>query len=155
MKNPLLQRRAGVLLHPTSLPGNREHGDLGENARRFLDFLQSAGLSVWQMLPLGPTHADNSPYQCLSVHAGNPALISLDDLCEAGWLPAATATHLPIHVCLQQARAGFDQYATQAERDAYDDFRAGQAGWLEDYALYQAIREAQDGLAWYHWHVAL
>ncbi|MDH3935605.1 MAG: 4-alpha-glucanotransferase, partial [Gammaproteobacteria bacterium] len=62
MQNPLTQRRAGVLLHPTSLPGDREHGDLGRNARRFIDFLQSAGLSVWQMLPLGPTHTDGSPY---------------------------------------------------------------------------------------------
>jgi len=97
VQNPLTQRRAGVLLHPTSLPGDREHGDLGENARRFIDFLQTAGLSIWQMLPLGPTHADGSPYQCLSVHAGNPALISLDDLMTADWLSAETA--LPGHPC--------------------------------------------------------
>jgi 4-alpha-glucanotransferase len=155
VQNPLTQRRAGVLLHPTSLPGEREHGDLGKNARRFIDFLQSAGMSVWQMLPLGPTHADGSPYQCLSVHAGNPALISLDDLTVAGWLPAATANHLPLHACLQLARTGFYKTASPADRKAYAAFKTAQSDWLDDYALYQAIRTAQDGQAWYHWPVAL
>lgn len=155
VQNSLTQRRAGVLLHPTSLPGNRERGHLGENARHFIDFLQSAGLSVWQMLPLGPTHADGSPYQCLSVHAGNPALISLDDLMQAGWLPAESANHLPLHTCLQQARSGFEKAASQSDRKGYKAFKTAQAGWLSDYALYQAIRVAQDGQGWYHWPVAL
>ncbi|MEK7303622.1 MAG: 4-alpha-glucanotransferase, partial [Pseudomonadota bacterium] len=70
------RRRAGILLHPTSLPGEAENGTLGPHALRFVDFLADSGFSVWQMLPLGPTHADRSPYQCLSVHAGNPRLIS-------------------------------------------------------------------------------
>jgi len=155
VQNPLTQRRAGVLLHPTSLPGDREHGDLGRNSRRFIDFLQSAGLSVWQMLPLGPTHTDGSPYQCLSVHAGNPALISLHDLSDAGWLPAKIASHLPLHACLQQARSGFEKTASPAEKKAYAVFKTAQAVWLDDYALYQAIRAAQDGQAWFHWPVAL
>ncbi|MCK5383077.1 MAG: 4-alpha-glucanotransferase [Gammaproteobacteria bacterium] len=155
MQNPLIQRRAGVLLHPTSLPGKREHGDLGEDARRFIDFLQAAGLSVWQMLPLGPTHADGSPYQCLSVHAGNPALVSLDDLLIAGWLPAATASNLPLHTCLQQAHSGFEKAASQSDKAAYAAFKTAQTGWLDDYALYQAIRAAQDGQPWYQWPVAL
>jgi len=155
VQNPLTQRRAGVLLHPTSLPGDREHGDLGENARRFIDFLQAAGLSVWQMLPLGPTHVDGSPYQCLSVHAGNPALISLDDLLKADWLSAETASNLPLHVCLQQAHAGFEKAASTSVRAAYATFKTTQAGWLEDYALYQAIRAAQDGQSWHQWPVAL
>jgi 4-alpha-glucanotransferase len=59
-------RRAGVLLHPTSLPGAGGNGTLGREALRFVDFLAAAGVSVWQVLPLGPTHADRSPYQCLS-----------------------------------------------------------------------------------------
>jgi 4-alpha-glucanotransferase len=155
LQNPLAQRRAGVLLHPTSLPGEREHGDLGENARRFIDFLHSAGLSVWQMLPLGPTHADGSPYQCLSVHAGNPALISLSDLTVVGWLPAASASHLPLHACLQQARSGFEKIASQADKKAYTAFKTAAASWLDDYALYQAIRVAQDGQPWYQWPVLL
>jgi 4-alpha-glucanotransferase len=70
------QRRTGVLLHITSLPS----GDLGPDAFRFVDFLKSSGSSVWQMLPLGPTHGDGSPYQCLSAHAGNPELISLHEV---------------------------------------------------------------------------
>jgi 4-alpha-glucanotransferase len=91
VKNPLRDRRAGVLLHPTSLPGPHGCGNIGQDARRFIDFLQSAGITVWQMLPLGPTHADRSPYQCLSVHAGNTGLICLDDLVAAGWLSPALA----------------------------------------------------------------
>ncbi|MFO8155683.1 MAG: 4-alpha-glucanotransferase, partial [Thiohalospira sp.] len=68
----LQQRRAGVLLHPSSLPGTPGNGDLGAEAFRFVDWLAEGGFGVWQMLPLGPTHADGSPYQCLSVHAGDP-----------------------------------------------------------------------------------
>jgi 4-alpha-glucanotransferase len=79
-------RRAGLLLHPTSLPGPLEQGDLGPEAYRFVEFLARSGLSVWQTLPLGPTHEDFSPYQCLSVHAGNPRLINPDLLVEWGWL---------------------------------------------------------------------
>src|SRR4030066_1572977 len=86
----LEQRRAGVLLHPTSLPGGVGNGDLGANAHRFVDFLAQAGFSVWQMLPLGPTHRDGSPYHALSLHAGNPLLISLDRLVEWGWLGTNT-----------------------------------------------------------------
>ncbi len=84
----LEQRRAGILLHPTSLPGSVGNGDLGADAHRFVDFLAQAGFSVWQMLPLGPTHHDGSPYHALSLHAGNPMLISLDRLVEWGWLEA-------------------------------------------------------------------
>lgn len=80
------KRRAGILLHPTSLPGTPGNGDLGEHAYRFVDFLANTGISLWQMLPLGPPHEDLSPYQCQSVHAANPLLISLDRLVDKGWL---------------------------------------------------------------------
>jgi len=155
VKNPLTQRRAGVLLHPTSLPGKRDHGDLGQGARRFIDFLQAAGMIVWQMLPLGPTHADRSPYQCLSVHAGNRALISLDDLVAKDWLNAATAGNRLFDERLKQARSGFERLAIQADKTAYAEFRTTQACWLEDYALYQAIRETQNALSWYRWPAPL
>ena len=94
MKNPLEnslpgRRRAGVLLHPSSLPGKQRIGDIGAEARNFLHFMSDAGLSVWQMLPLGPTHSDNSPYQCLSSHAGNPELINLEWLEQQSWLKSA------------------------------------------------------------------
>ena len=80
------QRRAGILLHPTSLPGTPGNGDLGKHAYNFVDFLSDCGISIWQMLPLGPTHQDLSPYQCQSVHAANPLLINLEHLVEKGWL---------------------------------------------------------------------
>ena len=83
------ERRAGVLLHPTSLPGTVGNGDLGKEAYQFIDFLAECGVRVWQTLPLGPTHEDRSPYQCLSVHAGDYRLISLQGLVEHGWLDDA------------------------------------------------------------------
>lgn len=155
MLNPLTQRRAGVLLHPTSLPGKRDQGNLGEDARRFVDFLQAAGMTVWQVLPLGPTHADRSPYQCLSVHAGNRALVSLDDLTKKGWLDATAASDLPFDESLKQARAGFETSAALSDKAAYTEFRRTHACWLDDYSLYQAIRETQGALPWYQWPAAL
>ncbi len=80
------QRRGGILLHPTSLPGSPGNGDLGEHAYRFIDFLADCNISIWQMLPLGPPHEDLSPYQCQSVHAANPLLINLEFLVEKAWL---------------------------------------------------------------------
>ena len=86
--SPLSRRRAGVLLHPTSLPGGYGNGDLGADAYRFVDFIAACGFSVWQTLPLGPPHDDLSPYSAQSVHAGNPRLIALEPLIKAGWLQA-------------------------------------------------------------------
>jgi 4-alpha-glucanotransferase len=80
------KRRAGILLHPTSLPETPSNGDLGQQAYRFVDFLADCQITIWQMLPLGPPHEDLSPYQCQSVHAANPLLISLDKLVAKGWL---------------------------------------------------------------------
>ncbi len=88
------QRRAGILLHPTSLPGTPGNGDLGRDAYRFVDFLADSGISLWQMLPLGAPHEDFSPYQCQSVHAANPLLINLERLVEKGWLTPATDENL-------------------------------------------------------------
>ncbi|HNC70628.1 MAG TPA: 4-alpha-glucanotransferase, partial [Pseudomonadales bacterium] len=83
MSPPLLERRAaGVLLHLTSLPSAYGSGDMGHGAYRFIEFLAASGAGIWQVLPLGPTHADGSPYNVTSVHAGNPRLISLDWLAD-------------------------------------------------------------------------
>ena len=155
MKNPLRERRAGVLLHPTSLPGPHGCGNIGQDARRFIDFLQSAGITVWQMLPLGPTHADRSPYQCLSVHAGNTGLICLDDLVAAGWLSPALAASASLQECLLAAKTGFAATATPAQHQGYADFRDTHAFWLDAYALYQAIRQSQDNRPWFEWPTAL
>ena len=95
-----------MLLHPSSLPGAGYSGDLGADARRFVDLMAAAGLQIWQVLPLGPTHADLCPYQSFSVHAGNPDLIDLQWLVEQGWLSQ------------QQAERG--QTAPSAKRLALD-----------------------------------
>ncbi len=156
----LEQRRAGVLLHPTSLPGGVGNGDLGANAHRFVDFLAQAGFSVWQMLPLGPTHRDGSPYHALSLHAGNPLLISLDRLVEWGWLePNRPDTVVNVAVYrierLAQAHKIFTQRAGDSEQQAFDAFINQEAHWLEDYALYRALRREFSGQAWFQWPAPL
>ena len=82
------QRRSGILLHPTSLPGRHGIGEMGQEALRFVDFLGATRQSIWQVLPLGPTGYGDSPYQCFSAFAGNPLLVSLDVLAEDGLLAA-------------------------------------------------------------------
>src|ERR1700728_2937728 len=89
MKAMASRRASGIVLHPTSLPGPLGIGDLGAEARRFVDYLADAGQTLWQVLPLGPTGYGDSPYQCLSAWAGNPMLISLEWLVERGWLEAS------------------------------------------------------------------
>src|SRR3954467_7777764 len=84
----LHDRSSGLLLHPTSLPGATDGGDIGPEARRFVDFLAETGQRWWQMLPVGPTGYGNSPYQSHSSYAGNPLLISPERLVEEGWLSA-------------------------------------------------------------------
>ena len=150
------RRRAGILLHPTSLPGDADNGTLGTEALRFVDFLADSGFSVWQMLPLGPTHADRSPYQCLSVHAGNPRLINFTQLEAWGWLPRAAG--LPVasgavrQTLLAQARQAFLAQGGARDLEAFD---AAHNSWLEDYALYVALRKAHDNRAWWQWPVPL
>lgn len=157
---PFAQRRAGILLHPTSLPGRSRCGGLGLEAYRFVDFLVEAGASVWQMLPLGPTHGDGSPYQCTSVHAGNTQLICLRRLVEWGWLEAS---HDPDDSCderariqqLQAAHAGFQRNALDEDRAAFAAFRASHGAWLDDYALYEALRAEYRQRCWCDWPPAL
>src|SRR5512140_1780207 len=88
-------RSAGILLHPTSLPGRYGIGDLGDEARRFADFLRDAGQTIWQVLPINPTGYGDSPYQSFSAFAGNPLLISLDELRERGYLAEADLASAP------------------------------------------------------------
>src|SRR6202161_1106075 len=91
----LLPRSSGMLLHPTSLASRYGIGDLGAEARRFVDFLAAAGQKLWQVLPLGPTGYGESPYQCFSAWAGNPLLISLERLVERGWLDGSALAEAP------------------------------------------------------------
>jgi 4-alpha-glucanotransferase len=155
------KRRAGILLHPTSLPGTGIFGSLGSDAFRFVEFLSSSGISVWQTLPLGPTHDDNSPYQCLSAHAGNPLLISLEPLLKRGWLYSIDeydGQEDPLRYqqrYLQFAYQGFQVHASDYEFETHSRFCEDQAWWLDDYALYQALRDDNNHSCWADWPQAL
>lgn len=135
---PFDRRRAGVLLHVTSLPGHgpSASGDLGDHAYRFVDFLAAAGCSVWQVLPLAPTHpADGSPYNALSAMAGNTALISRE--------------HQAAH--RMDTPAALDEQ----QRSAFASWCAAQSDWLEPYVEFTALRDLHDHAAWPTWAPAL
>jgi len=146
-------RRAGVLLHLTSLPGQGPCGSLGSEAHNFVRFLADSGMSVWQMLPVGPTsRADPSPYQTRSIHAGNPRLIALEPLLERGWLdrPPKDDTDAAKYDALLRSWGGFKKRATEADRQSLADFVAENAYWLDDYALFRVLgREHQT--CWWNW----
>lgn len=147
-----------MLLHITSLPGLQHKGDLGDPARDFMHFMRDCGLSVWQILPLGPTHIDGSPYQCLSTHAGNPELISLQWLVRRGWLdepfpcPLDQAEHARL---LEQAAQQFFNSAEPAWHKRYATFVSDQDFWLADYALYLALKQEHQNHDWRQWPQAL
>jgi len=153
------QRRAGVLLHITSLPGQGVTGDLGSSARHFVDFLQGSGLTLWQTLPIGPTQSDGSPYQSASVHAGNPRLISLEPLATKGWLSKHLLEQESFsdddrRSALVAAWHGFSQHADQSDRSALTLFKEEHRAWLDDYLLFQALHdEFQCG--WWEWPLEL
>ena len=155
----LAQRSAGVLLHVSSLPGPGPCGDLGREANRFIDFLQEAGFGFWQMLPVGPTGEDGSPYQAISSHAGNPRFIALEPVAERGWLdPRDVGCGLvdddAKRECLSWAFIGFKKYADKAARAEFRQFVADHSNWLDDFALFQTLHDAQ-GKAWWDWEPAL
>ncbi len=149
------KRRAGVLLHITSLPNSNGKGDLGKEAYNFVNFLADVGIKVWQTLPLGVPHADNSPYQCLSAHAGNPELINLSELYEQGWLkddeicPSCEAGRAKC--ILAKAYDGFDKQATVEEKQEFTDFCHNKATWLDNFSLYIALRNRFLGACWNQW----
>lgn len=146
---PVMDRpRAGILLHPTSLPS----GTLGSDAHRFVDFLADTGTSVWQMLPLAPTHRDGSPYHCLSVHALNPLLLSLERLAEyAGPLTKP----IDRDRCLDQALVNLQRPQATARRAAFEKFCSAQGYWLDDFAMYCALRARYQGRPWWKWPTAV
>ena len=150
------RRRAGVLLHITSLPGPGPCGSLGAQARAFIDWLAACGMSVWQMLPVGPTLSDRSPYQNSSTHAGDPLLIDLEPLVAAGWLPESPADEgiAAKTMALAQAWRGFQARATDEERQALAAFAQENGYWLPDYALFRALGEERQA-GWWQWPVTL
>ncbi|MEJ2403837.1 MAG: 4-alpha-glucanotransferase [Candidatus Thiodiazotropha sp.] len=157
MHHLLKQRRAGILLHITSLPGPANAGDLGCNAYRFVDFLVASGVTVWQILPIGPTMYDNSPYQSSSVYAGSPRLISLELPVERGWLkqmPDSVIDDVHRSESIQQAFEGFRKQASGQDQHEFQRFVAEQKHWLEDYALFRALHQ-EENACWWDWHYTL
>lgn len=157
---PLARRSCGVLLHPSSLPGPGFCGDLGAEARRFVDFIAGAGLRIWQVLPLGPTHTDLSPYQSFSAHAGNPNLIDLYWLVKHGWLAQADADRGQENPdakrrALALASVPFFQQL-QLEPDSimaqtWGNFLRDTEHWLESYVRFLAFRESFGRQLWTDW----
>lgn len=151
-----LPRSSGVLVHPTSLPGRYGIGDLGESAYRFVDFLAESGQSWWQLMPLGPTGYGDSPYQSFSAFAGNPMLLSLDWLAADGLLPEGALDEPPSFPAdrvdfgpVQEWKMGllreiyprFAERASEEERGRYSQFVERHAAWLDEFALFMALKE--------------
>ena len=160
------QRSSGILLHPTSLPGPYGIGDLGPQAYAFVDFLARAGCKLWQILPFGPTGYGDSPYQCFSAFAGNPYLISPYILLQQGLLTPADLADMPAWPAgqvdfgqlygwkpglLEKACARFESAPGSALRADFEAFRFANAAWLEDFALFMALKEAHGGAQWNQW----
>ena len=162
--NPLHQRRSGILLHPTSLPGPHGHGDLGPEAHEFLRFMARAGQSLWQMLPVVPPGGGDSPYDSPSSFAGSPELVSLRYLVEDGLLDAGDlAAPARLRDCdrahygaAKQFRArrlhkAFLRFRSGVARHGLEDLRERERFWLADYALFAALKQYRRGEPWFHW----
>jgi 4-alpha-glucanotransferase len=164
------ERQGGILLHPTSLSSPYGIGDLGPGAYAWIDFLASSGCRLWQVLPLGPTGYGDSPYQSFSTFAGNHYLISPQALLDEGLLTPADLEDMPsfpaIRVdfgkliswklaLLEKSYTHFEQSGKTEIRQAFEQFTREQAVWLEDYALFMALKEAHQGRPWTQWEVPL
>jgi 4-alpha-glucanotransferase len=158
-------RSAGILLHPTSLPGRYGIGDLGPAAYAWVEVLVRTGQTWWQVLPLGPTGYGDSPYQSFSTFAGNPYLISPDVLMSEGLLndgdvagaqfPGERVDYGPVIEFKRHVqRRAWDRFRAGAAahlREPFDDFCRRRAGWLDDYALFMALKDAHGGASWPDW----
>jgi len=164
------ERSSGILLHPTSLPGPYGIGDLGPQAFKWVDFLAEVGCTLWQVLPLGPTGYGDSPYQCFSAFAGNPFLISPEELLaekllfpdDLADMPKFPAEHVDFGwvipwklSILDKAFSRFNPQGSPALQAELDAFRSQHAYWLEDFALFMALKEAHGGAPWLTWEVEL
>ena len=158
-------RAAGVLLHVTSLPAPHGIGDLGPAAYRWVERLREAGQTWWQALPLGPTGYGNSPYQCLSSFAGNGLLVSPERLVEDGIVRASDCSHPPFpvdavdyepvirfkHGLLEKAWSRFEAGAAKELCTAFAEFCHERAHWLDDYALFRALKARHGGAYYLEW----
>jgi 4-alpha-glucanotransferase len=163
-------RSSGILLHPTSLPGRYGIGELGLEAYSFVDALAAARQTLWQVLPLGPTGYGDSPYQSFSAFAGNTLLISLDLLVKEKLLTAEDLEGAPSfaedrvnfggviefkNAQLEKAYERFKQESGERLRRAFEAFQSYAASWLDDYALFRAIKNQRDGKVWSEWDEGL
>jgi 4-alpha-glucanotransferase len=156
-----LPRASGILLHPTSLPSRFGIGDVGPEADAFLDFLCETGQRWWQMLPPGPTGYGNSPYQSHSSFAGNPLLISPDQLVADGWLEGEDVREIPpapegdvdfdnvIDLKDRLLRRAFARFPR--DHAGFEAFVKAHTDWLDDFALYMAVKAEHGGRAWNAW----
>ncbi len=154
-------RKSGILLHISSLPGAGGIGTMGKEAYAFADFLKASGMSIWQVLPMGPTGYGESPYQSSSVFAGNPMLISLEKMAEDGLL---TLNAGDLYTPTQEERVEFDAVRAnkeallrrafeQSEGKLADELAAfvGSHNWVEDFALFTAVKRSFDNKMWTQW----
>jgi 4-alpha-glucanotransferase len=158
-----IPRSAGILLHPTSLPGAGGIGTIGPNAWKFGEWLADAGMRYWQVLPLGPTGYGDSPYSALSALAGNPFLIALEPIHDAGWLRpedlepihGLPETHIDFGRLVPAKwavlRRAFAAYQKDDQSAEFERFKAAQASWLEEVALFLALKDEHGGAPWYEW----
>ncbi len=165
MAQSIVQRSSGILLHPTSLPGPYGIGDLGPTAHSWLKTLADSGQTWWQFLPLGPPAEEDAPYKCFSAFAGNPALISPESLFEDGLLEqtAVTPCDFPSdHVDYRRVvpwkeqllAAAWDRFkggSAAKLRTEFEQFCDEKKSWLDDFALFMAVREAHRNASWLKW----
>jgi 4-alpha-glucanotransferase len=157
------KRSNGILMHVSSLPSDYGIGKLGKEAFKFIDFLKRSGVKYWQILPLSQTSYGDSPYQSFSVHAGNPYFIDFDLLEEKGLLRKSNYNSVnwgtnPRHVdyykiyqnCFAVLRIAHSKFKENPDPE-YDIYKAENMHWLDDYALFMALKDANGGKAWYEW----
>ncbi len=159
-------RYSGILVHPTSFPSPYGIGDLGPGAYHFIDFLEASGQSIWQILPLGPTGYGDSPYQGPSAFAGQPLLISPDKLIGQGLLKKEDLADMPAwnpdrvdygpaiefkNSVLKKAWHAFQHTTDRTLIENFESFCEQEKEWLEDYALFMACKDQQNGVSWLEW----
>ena len=164
------ERSSGILLHPTSLPGEFGIGEIGPQAIAWVDFLAECGCTLWQVLPLGPTGYGDSPYQCFSAFAGNPYLISLESLLDDGLLEREDLAGMPDFpagsvdfgalipwkiAVLEKSYSRFQRSAGAELLAEFQAFQVTHAEWLPDFALFMALKGAHGGASWATWDLPL
>jgi 4-alpha-glucanotransferase len=162
----LFPRSSGILLHPTSFPSRFGMGDMGIEAYRFIDFLVESDQQYWQVLPLGPTGYGNSPYSCYSAMAGNPLLINPELLRDKELLADEDFANLPEFPLdyvdferaialkvplLKKACENFKAKASPMQQKEFSGFCESKENWLEDYALFMALKDNFGGVSWNNW----